>query len=130
MNRDAEIYKAYLGAKNSKNMTVVSVARSFGITRNGIYEIIRRVEGGNIAKIKSCTERSRLDCLWEYKYKTRYMAIPKDRKEVTVDALIKIIKEMSADKFPIARISRHLRKDRSTILYHLEKNDPKYLKQK
>lgn len=119
-DRDTEVYRAYILAKADPKKTVVSVARELGITRNVLYEIVRRVEHGNTAKIRKCTEKSRLDCLWEYKYKARFLAIPKDRKEGSVLALRALIKEMHTDDFGVSDIAARIGKDRSTIIHHLE----------
>ncbi len=119
---EIEVYKAYIGAKNSKGKkTVTSVATDFGITRNGMYEIVRRIESGNVHKIRTCTEQSRLDCLWKYKYKAWYSAIPNNRKEESIAMLTDLIKKMSKDKFSSAQIASLIGKDRSTVLHHLGK---------
>jgi len=115
------VYKAYIEAKSDKKKTVTSVATDFGITRNGLYEIVRRIESGNTHKIRTCTEKSRLDCLWQYKYKARFMAIPNNRKEGSIELLTKLVREMNKDKFPTSQIATLIGKDRSTVLHHLEK---------
>ncbi len=119
-DRDIEVYRAYILAKADPKKTVVSVARDFGITRNVLYEIVRRIENGNTAKIRRCTEKARIDCLWEYKYKARFLAIPKDRRESSVLALRSLIKEMNADEFTVSDIAARIGKDRSTVIHHLE----------
>lgn len=118
---EIEIYKAYIEAKTDKKRTIIQVAKDFGITRNGLYEIVRRIENGNTSKIRACTEKSRLDCLWTYKYKARFLSLPNNRKESTVEMLTKIIKEMKKDKFSVSLIASLIGKDRSTVLHHLEK---------
>lgn len=118
---EVALYKAYIEAKNTKGKTIISVATDFGISRWGLYEIIRRIESGNVSKIRRCTEKSRLNCLWQYKYKARFMAIPNNRKEGNVVMLTKLIQEMSADDFPTSEIATLINKDRSTVLHHLAK---------
>lgn len=120
MADEIAVYKAYLLTKTEKGKTAVQVARDFGITRSGLYEIIRRIENGNVAKIRRCTEQSKLDCLWEYKYKARFAAIPKDRKAASVDALRLLIRDMHKEKFPIANIAARIGRDRSTVLHHID----------
>lgn len=119
MADEIAIYQAYLLTKTEGGKTAIQVARDFGITRSGLYEIVRRIEHGNPAKIRRCTEKSKLDCLWEYKYKARFAAIPKDRKEGSVVALRSLIKDMHKDKFPVAHIATRIGKDRSTVLHHI-----------
>jgi hypothetical protein len=125
MINDIEIYKGWLIAKHGEKKhrkTAVQVAKDFGITRNGLYEIVRRIETGNMAKVRRCSESSRLDCLWEYKYKPRYLAIPTGRQAFSVSLIKKLIWEMyEEDKFPISRIASLTGKDRSTVIHHLTK---------
>lgn len=116
---EIQIYQAYLQTKERNGKTAVQVARDFGITRSGLYEIVRRIENGNVAKIRRCTEQSKLDCLWEYKYKARFAAIPKDRKATSVNVLRALIRDMHKDEFPIAQIASRIGKDRSTVLHHI-----------
>jgi len=117
---EIKIYQAYVLMKTDHSKTVQEVANEFGITRNGVYEIVRRIEGGNVAKIRKCKAEANLQCLWEYKYKARYLALPKDRKESTIKALQTLIKEMAKDTFPVAQIARRIGKDRSTVIHHLD----------
>lgn len=114
------VYRAYIEAKADPKITITSVAKDFGITRAGLYEIVKRIENGNVAKIRRCTEQSRLECLWEYKYKARFQAIPKDRKPSSVNALKELINDMNKDNFPILTIAWRIGKDRSTVLHHIE----------
>lgn len=113
------VYRAYIEAKADPNRTVAEVATVFGITRSGLYDIVRRIENGNVAKLKRCTEQSKLDCFWEYKYKARFSAIPKDRKEGSVVVLRKLIGDMHKDGFSISGIAERVGKDRATVLHHL-----------
>lgn len=119
-HRDIDIYRDYVLAKSDPKLTVISVAKKHGITRNVLYDIVRRIENGNVAQLRRCTEKSRMDCLWEYKYKPRFLAIPRDRKESTVLMLRKLIREMDKDGFKVSHISTRIGKDRSTVLHHLE----------
>jgi len=116
---EIKVYRAYIEAKADPHKTVTGVAKSFNITRSGLYEIVNRIENGNVSKIRTCTENSRLDCLWTYKYKLRFDAIPKDRKESSILALRSLIKDMSIDRFNNSKISSRIGKDRATIIYHL-----------
>ena len=117
---DVKIYKEYLQSK-SGDKTATQVAQDNKITRRQLYDVIERVEKGNIFKIKTCTRLSRLDCLWEYKYKAKFAVIPKNRKAATVRMLEKLFKEMKADEFLVSSTAFYTKKDRATILYHLNK---------
>ncbi len=122
MINEIEVYRAYIEAKSAKpKRTAMSVATQFGLSRGGLYEIVNRIENGNASMIRRCTESSRLDCLWEYKYKAQFLAIPDDRKEATIEMLTKLIKDMSADRFPTVNIAARVGRDRSTVIHHLEK---------
>ena len=121
MYRDIQIYRAYIEAKSDPKKTAADVARRFKITRNALYSVISRIENGSPLKLRLCTEKSRLECLWKYKYLGRFAAIPTDRKPASVAALSKLIKEMKGDDFPVLRIAALIGKDRSTVLHHLEK---------
>ena len=117
---DVKIYKEYIQTKSGEK-TATQVARDNEITRRQLYDVVERVEKGNIFKIKTCTRLSRLDCLWEYKYKVKFAVIPKNRKAATVRMLEKLFKEMKADKFLVSSIAFYTGKDRATVLHHLNK---------
>lgn len=123
MTSSVYVYREYVKAKAGgfKKKTAAQVARDFEITRDALYELVRRVEKGDAVKLRKCTEKSRLDCLWRYKYELRFLAIPKNRKPATVKMLAKLVKEMAQDEFPVARIAAYVGKDHSTIIHHLEK---------
>ena len=117
--REMRIYSAYLEAKADPDRHVKDLCKRFTLSRNTLYQIVRRVRYGNPGRIKSCTEKGRLQCLWVYKYEMRYLVLPKNRKAGTVLELQSIIRGMRRDKFPIVVIGRLLKKDRSTIIHHL-----------
>lgn len=116
-----EVYKAYLEAKNDPKKTITQVAKDFGITRRNLYVLVKRIESGDTRKVKECTERSRLECLWKYKYHPLFIAIPSNQKPGSTAALGRLIKEMLKDGFSIRRISSLIKKDRATVLYHSNK---------
>lgn len=116
---DVQIYRAYLQVKADPKRQVKELLLRFHKSRQTIYEAIKRVEDGDLSRIKTCTAASRLDCLWEYKYKAQYLSLPRNRKASTIRQLRKIIKDMRRDKFPTLLIARLLKKDRSTIEHHL-----------
>lgn len=121
MDKDIEIYKDYLIAKHDPDVTVTSVAVKHGITRNGLYELVRRIEHGNVTKIRHEMKRARLEIYNKYKYQPRLMALPKNRKPETVVELKKIINIMAKDGFGASEIAEMTGKERPTILHHLEK---------
>lgn len=121
MTKDIEIYKDYLVAKYEKETTITEVAAKHHITRNGLYELVRRIENGNVAKIKQELKDNRYQVYWKYKYEPRYLALPKSRKPWVMAELRKIINDMAEDEFSVSKISELLGKDRSTILHHLDK---------
>lgn len=119
MTNKNQVYKDYIEAKLSKT-PIETVYTKHKITKQGMYFIIRQIENGSIAKIKACTEKSQLLCLWEHKYKLRISLLPKNRKKETVEMLKGIIKEMKKDGFKPVMLSSLIGKDRATVLYHLK----------
>lgn len=119
-NKDHEIYRAYTEAKADPKKKIGDVFKRFGISRGQLYEVIRRVEQGNPARIERDTEKGRLAALWEHKYKARFLALAKDRRPATIAELRSIIRGMDKDGFPQTRIATLLKKERSTIIHHLQ----------
>jgi len=115
-----KIYRAYIQAKNDKKKTIIQVANELGIARSSLYEIVRHIENGDITQIRKCTKQSRLNCLWEHKYKIFYEALPKNKKVQTVEVFKKLIRDMHKDGFGVSLIAELTGKDRSTVLYHLK----------
>lgn len=120
-DRDIEIYQDYLVAKHDPEKTVTDVAIKYGMTRNGIYALVKRIEAGNINKINECLRQARYECYWKYKYEPRFVSLPRDQKQTTVVELKKIINDMVKDDFPVTKIAEYIGKDRATILHHIDK---------
>ncbi len=122
--KDIKIYQAYLYQKRNHSILggVKALCKDFGVSRGTFYEVVSRVKNGNQSKIKRAMEGARLDVLWTYKYAPRYASLAHDRKPDTIDELREIIKGMDGDKFPQARIAVLLKKDRSTVIHHLNNN--------
>lgn len=116
-DRYSKIYKDY--TDRPKGVKVEDIAKKHGIAKSGLYHVIKTVEKGNLSKITRCTKRSRLLCLWEYKYKRRYNLIPKSRKPEAVKVFRKLVLDMTKDGFKSTDIAKYLSKDRTTILYHV-----------
>lgn len=120
MADSVKIYKAYIEAKANRTPTITDLAKSFGITRNALYMKVKEVETGKTKKIEKCTEQSRLECLWKYKYETIFKTIPRDRKASTVERLRKMINDMAKDGFDVTLIARKIKKERSTVIHHIK----------
>lgn len=119
MNKDALIYREYLEVQADPKRGTQEVLNKFGISRGHLYNVIRRVLNGNPSRIKRELEKARLSILWEHKYKVRFMALPKNRNAATIAELRLIVRAMDRDRFPQAYIAQFLKKDRSTIIHHL-----------
>lgn len=119
-----EVYKAYIKAK-SEHTKISDVAKTFKITRNALYAIVREIETGNERMVAKCTAKSKLECIWEYRYKPKFLALEEGRQKETVSLLKEIIIGMKQDGFNIAEISRRVERDRATVLHHL-KNETKH----
>lgn len=117
---DKIIYRGYLQSKADPSKTAQDVCNKFGISRPHLYNVVRRVQNGNPSAIRKALEESRLQILWDYKYKVRFEALPNDRKDATVQELRIIIKAMEKDRFPKVRISHFIKRDRSTVIHHLK----------
>lgn len=118
-NKDAEVYRDYIEAKAS-DRGVGDVLLKHGISRSNLYDIVNRVRNGNPGKIRRDMEKARLTALWEHKYKARFLSIPKNRNAETIAELRALIHDMDKDGFPQLIIAGLIKKDRSTIIHHLE----------
>jgi len=122
MNKeDLKLYKAYIENQITGKFNMSKIAEDFGISRTLMYYRISRIENGNQSKIKTCSENSRLDCLWKYKYKDRFSIIPDNRKKQTVILLKGIIREMKAEGFTDQKIAHFIKRNRATVTHHLKK---------
>lgn len=115
-----EIYKEYVKMKADPKLSAQHVCDKFGISRTTLYDVVRQVRHGNPSRVRRDIERARLTALWTHKYESRFLALPKDRTAATVTELVSLIKDMDKDGFPQTLIASKLRKDRSTIIHHLE----------
>lgn len=119
LEKDIKVYKAYLETHKNKE-TVVEVADRFEITRGAVYEAVKRVRQGNNAKIRKGVERAKFNCLWRYRYRPRFLALP-DNKELAEQELKEIIVGMRKDGFPVKQIAERLGKQRQFIYHRLYK---------
>lgn len=115
---DIKIYQRYLEIKAVKGK-VNAIFKEYGISRQTLYDAIRRVQNGDGAALKRCLTASKFECLWEYKYQARFLSLPTNRKVSTINEFRSIISDMKKDGFPASLIADKLKKERSTIFYHL-----------
>ena len=119
INKEYRIYWRWKSKANKEKVGVI--LREFSISRSYFYDVIKRIEKGDTAKIKKCLKKGHFACLWSFKYQPRYLCLPKNRGKATIQELKTIIAGMKKDKFPIAQIAFLLgKKDRSTIIHHLK----------
>lgn len=118
---ESDIYKAFVRAKQNPKQDITALCKRLKISRQHLYNVVKRVRKGDTVKIKLSMEASRLETLWKHKYMSRFLSIPNDRRPETMLELKRLISDMKKDDFPVTEISDRLRKDRSTVLYHLAK---------
>lgn len=117
---DIKIYKRYLETKEQKGR-IGDLLGEFNISRGTLYDVIRRVQVGDTKALRRCLAVGKFECIWEHKYRARFLSLPKDRSATTVKELHAIIWYMKADGFAVTMIAKKLGKERSTILHHLNK---------
>lgn len=113
------LYKEYLATRDT-GVTLTALAAKFRTTRQRVYSIIKRIEGGDEVQLNRCLDATRYDCMWKYRYERRFMAIDEDRRDASVKQLRALIREMHKDGFGIRDIARRVCKDASTVLHHIE----------
>lgn len=118
--RDSRIYGAFVQTKNGET-NMEAVCKSFKLSRQGVYDAIKRVKSGNHRMILKALTESRNEILWQYKYQPLFEALPKNKKAGTVDELTAMVKSMYTEGFPETLIARKLRIARSTVQHHLNK---------
>ena len=120
ISRDAQIYTAYIESKNNKT-GMDAVCKKFGLSRQGVYDAIKRVKSGNHRMILKALAEARNEILWTYKYQAMYEVLPKNRKPGTIEELTAMVKSMYTDGFPETLIAKKLRMVRNTVRHHLNK---------
>lgn len=111
-----KLYREYIVTPHGMRS---ALARRYKITTSYMYDVVKKIRQGNEAKMQKCIATSRFMCIYEYKYRIRYEALPKNRHQETINELRAIIREMRKEKFPTTLIAKLLRKDTSTIIHHL-----------
>ena len=119
LEKDAQIYRAYVEAKNAKKK-ITDVAKQFKITRAALYGSLRRVKGGNHRMILKSLQEARNEILWTHKYQILFDVLPKNRKGATIEEIKEMCKSMYTDGFPEVLIARKLQITRSTVRHHLK----------
>lgn len=126
MMNDLSIYRDYLKASN-RGVDVKKFCERKGISRTTFYTIKKRIWNGDSFKIKECCRKSRLECLWENRYK-HLLALVRPTARVGKDQqkdFIRIINRMSKDGFPIVLIVKKLKVSRTLVNHYLKKYDKK-----
>lgn len=120
---EIEIYKAYLEVKGTQGDFVTNLCKRLEIPRSVLYAIVKRIENGNEVQLKRCTEQSKYECLWKYRYQQRFCIIEDLHSEEYSIQIKSLIKEMHEDGFGVREIGRRICKDPSTVNFHLAKKD-------
>ena len=121
MTQDEElkVYRAFVRAK-AKGTPIGKAVKPFGISRQTAYDIVKRIEGGDFAKMNKCVAQGKLECMWKYKYERRFSVIKEGRTAVSVAARKALMREMAEDGFPQTDIARRLGELRGTVIHHLK----------
>ena len=114
MERDKEIYKAFLLAKE-EGESIASVAKRFSITRAGVYLVVKRIRTGNPQRLAECLARAREECLWEHKYSVRHAVLPKKEGRKSSEELKGIVRDMYCDNFSELSIVKRLSLTRTIV---------------
>lgn len=120
MTKDAQIYNAYINAKNDK-VNIDTVCQQFKLSRQGMYDAIKRVKSGNHRMILQALVEARNEILWKYKYQSLFESLPPNRRPGTIEELTGMVKSMYTEGFPETLIAKKLHMARSTVQHHLNK---------
>lgn len=113
--KDSKVYKDFLATRNT-TLTVIDVAKKHGISRAMVYVIVEQFEKGKNKQLDKCLLSSRLDCLWEYRYRNKFNTISVARKgESAIPLFTEIFKGMREDGFSIRAIAKYTGLDRGFI---------------
>lgn len=113
--KDSKVYKDFLKTRNT-TLTVVDVAKKHGISRAMVYVIVEEFEKGKNKQLDKCLLKSRLDCLWQYRYKAKYNTISVAKiGDSAIPLFTEIFKGMKEDGFSIRSIAKYTGLDRAFI---------------
>lgn len=114
------VYGRYIEAKLSGGkIDAARIGVNFGISRQRVHQIVQEIEAGNLKKVARCNILSKKECLWEFKYLPRALAIPKNREKESIWMLKNLIWDMHKDDFGVFMIADKLGKSVSVIQHHL-----------
>jgi predicted DNA-binding protein YlxM (UPF0122 family) len=116
--RDFAIYKLYLESRIN-DTSIQNIANMYGITRQAVYDAIKRVRRGNVAKIRSELIKARNEILWKYQFQPMFELFPKLKRGMTNPDMRPLIVSMHKAGFPKTLIAQKLDMQRSSVDYHL-----------
>jgi len=119
--QEIEIYRSYLETKGNNNYTVNDVCKKLGVARGNLYIIVKRIDKGNEIQLKKCISKSKMDCIWRYRYQQRAFVIEDYSGDKYRSLLKGIIKDMHKDGFGIRETGRLLCKSSMLIVNYLKK---------
>lgn len=123
IDKDLAIYRAWLEAKTSKEMTVEEVCEVFGISRTALHDAIKRVKRGNQSRIRQELIQARNEILWTWQFEPMYKMFPDLRIGATNPEMGEMINKMHLAGFPKTLIAKKMQIARSTVEYHLKKSN-------
>ena len=116
-NTKFEVFKAYL---KSDGKDIEKIAKKFNISRQAVYQHIRAVRAGE--RNKQIAREVKVGILWETRYKQWYAVIPKTFKNGTeLNEYKCLVRAMKKSGFTLVEIGKLLKKDHTTIGYHVNK---------
>lgn len=118
--KDALIYRALIEARNN-NTSINNVCTEFKLSRQALYDVVKRVKSGNHRMIRQALVEARNEILWTYKYQAMFESLPENRKAGTIEELTNMVKSMYTEGFPETLIAKKLHIARSTVQHHLNK---------
>lgn len=123
-NLHKKIYADFLKTIEDKKLTVVMVAKKYGISRQAVYQIVNKMEKGSDKALNLCLQLGRFDCLWRIKYEPLYSVIKNSRDEGSKLVLKEMVKRMLAEGFSMRQIALLTKRDRFTLARLIkQKND-------
>lgn len=117
--RDYAIYKLYLESRVNQT-SVQNIANMYGMTRQGVHEVVRRVRQGNQAKIRSELVKARNEILWKYQFEPMFRLFPKLKRGLTNPDMKTLVTAMHKAGFPKTLIAKKLDMQRSSIEYYFK----------
>lgn len=124
MEKRYKIYADYIGREDGT--TVQHIADRHKITRQEVHRAVRSVRSGSKCEFNECVKDLKLHCLWQSKYKPRYVALrAHKRNDFIMDEIRCLYIEMRNDGFSASHIAKITNQDHTTIGHHLRNYDKK-----